>query len=53
MVNENFDKFRLEQQKHTGAYLGGIQNQRERLNNEEYNNQADTDKSPGATGRSI
>ena len=53
MVNENFNKFRKVQREHEGQYLGGANNQNAGLNDEEYNNQKDTDKSPGATGRSL
>lgn len=52
MVNENFSQFRRAQKKHEGKYLGGT-NQKRGLNDEEYNNQKDTDKSPGATGRNL
>jgi hypothetical protein len=52
MVNENFDKFKTEQQKHEGVYLGGANQQRGK-NDPEYNNQSITDKSVGATGRNI
>jgi hypothetical protein len=51
MVNENFNKFRKEQEKHQSAYLGGANRQRGK-NDPEYNNQEITDKSVGATGRS-
>ena len=52
MVNENFNKFKKEQQNHQSAYLGGANQQRSK-NNSEYNNQDNTDKSVGATGRSV
>ncbi|WP_442595813.1 hypothetical protein [Neobacillus sp. D3-1R] len=50
MVNENFDKFSEVQKKHQGVYIGG-KDQPPGLNDEEYNNQDNTDKSVGATGR--
>jgi hypothetical protein len=50
MVNENFDKFRKEQQEHQSVYLGGANRQRGK-NDPDYNNQEITDKSVGATGR--
>lgn len=55
MVNENFEKFREVQKKHQGVYIGATnQNQQNPgLNDEEYNNQDDTDKSIGATGREL
>lgn len=52
MVNENFNKFRKEQQEHQSVYLGGANQQRGK-NDPEYNNQDNTDKSVGATGRSV
>jgi hypothetical protein len=51
MVNENFDKFKKEQQKHQSVYLGG--DDQPGKNDPEYNNQEITDKAPGATGRNI
>jgi hypothetical protein len=54
MVNENFEKFREEQKKHQGVYIGGVNQQQEPgLNDASYNNQDNTDKSIGATGRKI
>jgi hypothetical protein len=52
MVNENFDKFREVQKKHQGVYIGGSNkgNQVPGINDENYNNQDNTDKSVGATG---
>jgi hypothetical protein len=52
MVNENFNKFKKEQQEHQSVYLGGANQQRGK-NDPEYNNQDNTDKSVGATGRSV
>lgn len=51
MVNENFYKFRKVQREHRAHYLGSEINQKQGVNDEEYNNQKDTDKSPGSTGR--
>ncbi|MGG3468123.1 hypothetical protein ABES02_11655 [Neobacillus pocheonensis] len=53
MVNENFYKFRQTQREHRAQYIGSGQPQKPGLNDEEYNNQKDTDKSPGATGRTL
>lgn len=52
MVNENFDRFNKSQKKHQGEYLGG-DNRKPGLNDAEYNNQSNTDKSVGATGRKL
>jgi hypothetical protein len=51
MVNENFDKFNKVQHQHQGEYLGSNQKQPAGINDSEYNNQDNTDKSVGATGR--
>ncbi|MFJ5713851.1 hypothetical protein [Neobacillus sp. NPDC093127] len=51
MVNLDFEKFTKAQQAHQTKYLGGRNNQKPGLNDPEYNNQENTDKSPGATGR--
>jgi hypothetical protein len=55
MVNDNFDKFREVQKKHQAVYIGGTNRtqQSSGLNDENYNNQEDTDKSIGATGRDL
>ncbi|MEH7119847.1 hypothetical protein V7128_20860 [Neobacillus vireti] len=53
MVNENFDKFRKVQREHQGKYIGSDQNGQPGLNDRDYNNQSNTDKSPGATGRDL
>jgi hypothetical protein len=53
VVNENFDQFRKVELKHQGKYLGSDKNQQPGLNDREYNNQSNTDKSPGATGRDL
>ncbi|MEH7179051.1 hypothetical protein [Neobacillus vireti] len=52
MVNQNFNKFKKEQQEHQSPYLGGS-NQPPGINDPEYNNQENTDKAVGATGRNI
>ena len=52
MVNPNFKKFKKVQQEHKSVYLGG-ENQQHGLNDHDYNNQENTDKSVGATGRTI
>jgi hypothetical protein len=51
MVNENFEEFNKVQQKHQGEYLGTDRKQPYGLNDPEYNNQSNTDKAIGATGR--
>lgn len=51
MVNENFYNFKWAQRK--GSYLGSDGRQKGVVNDESYNNQSDTDKSPGATGRKL
>lgn len=53
MVNLNFDKFRKVQMEHKGVYLGSDKNQQPGLNDEDYNNQSDTDKSVSATERKL
>jgi hypothetical protein len=53
MVNENKERFNKVQEKHQGEYLGTDRNQMPGLNDRDYNNQSNTDKSPGATGRKI
>lgn len=53
MVNENFDKFKQIQQEHKAEYLGSRGKQKPGLNDPEYNNQDNTDKSVGATGREV
>nr|WP_263325041.1 hypothetical protein [Neobacillus sp. Marseille-Q6967] len=53
MVNENFEKFRKEQEKHQGEYLGTDRPQMAGVNDRDYNNQSNTDKSVGATGRKL
>jgi len=52
MVNLDFDKFIKTQKKHEGQYLGGG-NQPEEINDEEYNNRGNSDKSVGTTGKKI
>jgi len=50
-MNENLSRFIKEQEKHQGEYLGTDKNQAPGLNDPEYNNQSNTDKSVGAAGR--
>jgi len=51
MVNQNFDKFRKTQSKHTSVYVGSNQvNNRKKLD-DRYNGQSNTDESVGAKGR--
>jgi hypothetical protein len=51
VVNENFYSFKRSQRK--SSYLGSESRQKGVVNDESYNNQSDTDKSPGATGRKL
>jgi hypothetical protein len=54
VVNENFYSFKRAQRK--SSYLGSEgsdDRQKGVVNDESYNNQSDTDKSPGATGRKL
>ena len=53
MVNENFNKFNKVQHQHQGEYLGSDKKQQPGLNDPEYNNQEDTDKAVGVTGRKL
>jgi hypothetical protein len=53
VVNENFDKFNKIQQEHQSEYIGSPGKQKPGVNDPEYNNQSNTDKSPGATGRKV
>jgi hypothetical protein len=55
MVNQNFDKFREVQKKHQAVYIGGTNGSQQTpgINDKNYNNQEDTDKSVGATGRNL
>jgi hypothetical protein len=53
VVNLNHDKFRQVQEQHQSKYLGSDKKQKPGLNDPEYNNQSNTDKSPGATGRDL
>jgi hypothetical protein len=55
MVNENFEKFREVQKKHQGVYIGGSNKdpQAPGINDDDYNNQDNTDKSVGAAGRNL
>lgn len=49
MVNVNVNRFIKAQ--HKGEYLGSDRNQMPGLNDPDYNNRSNTDKSVGATGR--
>ncbi|XJZ26771.1 hypothetical protein ACF5W4_15725 [Bacillota bacterium Lsc_1132] len=51
MVNENYERFKKEQQKHESTYLGSDRKQSPGLNDPDYNNQDNTGKSVGVTGR--
>lgn len=53
MVNENFNKFNKVQQEHKGKYVGIGQTAKNGVNDKEYNNRRNTDKSVGATGRDL
>lgn len=53
MVNENFKQFRKSLEKHQGEYIGSDRRQRTEINDPEYNNRRNTDKSPGAAGRDL
>jgi len=52
MVNENLNQFQKVQKQHQGIYLGEGK-QPPGINDEDYNNQENTDKSVGATGRNV
>ncbi|CAH0344337.1 MULTISPECIES: hypothetical protein [unclassified Bacillus (in: firmicutes)] len=51
MVNMNFDKFNSIQQKHKSRYIGGDKTQQQGINDHRYNDNQNSQKSPGATGR--
>ncbi|WP_185806854.1 hypothetical protein [Bacillus sp. HMF5848] len=51
MVNTNFNKFREAQKRVDTHYLGEDKEQNRAKRKDDYNNQNDTDKAPGATGR--
>lgn len=53
MVNVNFDKFNSIQQKHKSHYIGGDQTQQQGITDHTYNDNQNTGKSPGATGRDV
>ncbi|MFD6211059.1 hypothetical protein [Peribacillus sp. NPDC060253] len=52
MVNIDFDKFIKSQKNHQGQYLGK-ENHQEGVNDKDYNNRGNSDKSVGATGRKL
>lgn len=51
MVNQNFKKFSKLQQEHQSDYIGSDRPHKQTANDQDYNNNSDTDKSPGLTGR--
>ncbi|MFZ3588458.1 hypothetical protein ACOI1C_04085 [Bacillus sp. DJP31] len=51
MVNQDFEKFNKLQKEHKSSYLGSDKPHKQASNDPDYNNNSDTDKSPGATGR--
>jgi hypothetical protein len=52
MVNTDFEKFNKIQQEHKAEYLGGTR-KKPGTSDPEYNSRENTDKSPGATGRTV
>ena len=53
MVNEDLDRFTKVAKKHSTGVIEDGKSQHRGLNASSYNNQSDTDKSVGATGRKI
>jgi hypothetical protein len=53
MVNQDFDKFRRLQKEHKSDYVGSDRPHEQTANDKHYNNNSNTDISPGATGRDI
>ncbi|MFD1736322.1 hypothetical protein ACFSCX_07060 [Bacillus salitolerans] len=53
MVNQDFDKFRKEQEEHQAKYIGSNKIHTQSSNDPNYNNNEETDKAPGLTGREI
>lgn len=53
MVNQDFEKFTKEQKAHKSAYLGSDRHHQQTSNDSDYNNNEETDKSPGLTGRNL
>ncbi|MGE8205778.1 hypothetical protein ACQKP0_14575 [Heyndrickxia sp. NPDC080065] len=53
MVNQDFEKFHQLQEKHKSSYLGKKSDQKQLNSDPDYNNQSDTDKVIGATGREV
>jgi hypothetical protein len=52
LVNEDFQRFNKEQQKHKSSYLaGGKSGGQKGIEDPEYNGQGNTGQSVGATGR--
>ncbi|MDC3414389.1 hypothetical protein [Terrihalobacillus insolitus] len=52
MVNQNFDRFIHEQEKHKSRYPGGKQKQAKTRNFKD-NERGNTDKNIGATGKDV
>lgn len=53
MINWDFDQFKKTQQKHKATYIGSDKEQKTGVNDPSYNNEHDTDKAVGATGREV
>jgi hypothetical protein len=53
MVNQDFERFRKEQQAHKATYVGSDKPHNQASNDSDYNNNEETDKSPGLTGRDV
>jgi hypothetical protein len=53
MVNQDFDKFRKLQKEHKSAYIGSDRPHEQTSNDKDFNNNSETDKAPGLTGRDI
>ncbi|WP_456278368.1 hypothetical protein [Bacillus sp. AK128] len=51
MVNQDFERFKKEQQAHKATYIGSDHQHQQTSNDANYNNNEETDKSPGLTGR--
>ncbi|MBM7660930.1 hypothetical protein JOC85_001702 [Bacillus mesophilus] len=53
MVNQDFEKFNKNQQAHKSTYVGSDRPHEQTSNDPNYNNNEETDKSPGLTGRDL
>lgn len=53
MVNQNFEKFSKIQKEHEPQYVGSNREHKQTVNDPEYNNNEETDKAPGLTGREV